>query len=136
MEGEPMLAFVQPQKQCSLTEKVDRARQQYLCALCKTYLTQTQFLCVVQSNTPYHTFTNPNGILFDILTVSFCQRIFSNSVPTLEHTWFSGYAWSVLCCQICQQHLGWQYDATIQASLNLFYGLILDRIEKVEEEHH
>jgi hypothetical protein len=44
-------------------------------------------------------------------------------MPTLEHTWFPGHAWSYCVCNNCGQHLGWYYDGQ-----SVFVGLIKGRI--------
>ena len=50
-------------------------------------------------------------------------RPMREAVPTLEHTWFPGHAWSFCLCGRCRMHLGWYY-----AGPNHFAGLIRDRI--------
>jgi cereblon len=30
--------------------------------------------------------------------------------PSTEDTWFPGYAWTIMYCGRCHQHLGWKYD--------------------------
>ena len=69
------------------------------------------------------TLKNPEGIRFDILTflrTIGCKEV---GVPTLEHTWFPGHAWSYCLCDRCRMHLGWYY-----AGPREFAGLIRDRI--------
>ncbi len=68
-------------------------------------------------------FRNPEGIRFEIITFSQTLSCKETGVPTLEHTWFTGYAWSYCQCRQCGQHLGWYYAGPIQ-----FVGLIKNRI--------
>lgn len=68
-------------------------------------------------------FKNPEGIRFDIVTFSQTIGCEEKGVPTLEHTWFPGHAWSYCMCDRCHMHLGWYY-----AGPSEFAGLILDRI--------
>ena len=68
-------------------------------------------------------FWNPDGIRFDILTFSRTSGCRQAGLPTLEHTWFPGHAWSYCLCDRCRTHLGWHYLGP-----NEFFALIRDRI--------
>ncbi len=68
-------------------------------------------------------FKNPEGIRFHIFTFSRTIGCREAGVPTLEHTWFPGHAWSYCLCDQCHMHLGWHY-----AGPSEFVGLIRDRI--------
>jgi len=70
-----------------------------------------------------HTFRNPAGLSFHILCYSDAPGALNNGVPTLEHTWFSEYAWSYAICQNCQSHLGWWFTGA-----DTFVGLIATRL--------
>ena len=69
------------------------------------------------------TFANPEGIRFAIITFSRTLGCQEMGTPTLEHTWFAGYAWSFCQCDRCGQQLGWYYTG-----LHQFAGLIKARI--------
>ena len=69
------------------------------------------------------TFTNPERTRFAIITFSRTLGCRETGTPTLEHTWFPGYAWSFCLCDECGQHLGWYYSSKIE-----FAGLITTRI--------
>ena len=69
------------------------------------------------------TFSNPEGITFHIITFSRTLSCCQAGLPTLEHTWFPGHAWSFCQCERCGQHLGWYY-----AGERNFAGLIIDRL--------
>lgn len=68
-------------------------------------------------------FKNPEGIRFEILTFSRTLGCDNVGVPTLEHTWFLGHAWSYCVCANCRSHLGWYYTGP-----DTFVGLIRNRI--------
>jgi len=68
-------------------------------------------------------FKNPEGVRFNLLTFSQTIGCRQAGVPTLEHTWFPGHAWSYCVCDQCGTHLGWYYDGPSE-----FAGLIRDRI--------
>ena len=68
-------------------------------------------------------FSNPDGIRFEIITFSQTLGCRRTGVPSLDHTWFPGHAWSYCQCDRCGQHLGWYYTGQHE-----FAGLIKDRI--------
>lgn len=76
-----------------------------------------------RNGTSEFTFRNPAGIRFDILTFLRTIGCTEAGMPTLEHTWFPGFAWSFCLCARCGQHLGWHYTG-----LTEFDGLIRKRI--------
>ena len=72
-----------------------------------------------------HVCTNPSGIRFHIgcfAQVTSCTPI---GEPTKEFTWFSGYAWRVVLCKKCHEHLGWSFQSD---GGDQFHGLILNRL--------
>ncbi len=68
-------------------------------------------------------FSDPEHICFVILTFSETLGCRQSGVPTTQHTWFLGHAWSYCLCDDCGQHLGWYYSGPQQ-----FVGLIKDRL--------
>jgi hypothetical protein len=69
------------------------------------------------------TFENPERVRFEILTFAETRGCLQSGIPTLDHTWFPGHAWSFCQCDECGQHLGWFYTGP-----NDFVGLIKPRI--------
>ena len=69
------------------------------------------------------TFSNPEGIRFDIITFLQTLGCRETGVPTLAFTWFAGHAWSYCHCADCGQHLGWYYIGE-----HSFVGLIKARM--------
>jgi hypothetical protein len=94
----------------------------WLCAWCQNRVASEK------ARFPYNgkgefTFRNPEGIRFEIITFSRTLGRKESGVPTLEHTWFPGYAWSYCQCAKCGHHLGWYYAGKTE-----FAGLIISRI--------
>ena len=96
----------------------------WLCAWCLNRVANEQDRFSYDGKDEF-SFSNPEGIRFEIIT--FCQTLgcLQSGVPTLEHTWFPGHAWSYCRCDRCGQHLGWYY-----AGQNEFVGLIKSRITR------
>lgn len=70
-----------------------------------------------------HTFRNPAGLSFHILCFSDAAGAARSGAPTMEHSWFPGYAWSFATCQKCGTHLGWWFTGP-----DTFVGLIAPRL--------
>src|SRR2546426_4678052 len=93
----------------------------WLCAWCLERVANEndRFSCGGQSE---FSFKNPAGVLFHIVTFTQTIGCRQAGVPTLEHTWFSGHAWSYCACGRCGIHLGWFYSGPSE-----FVGLIRNR---------
>lgn len=72
-----------------------------------------------------HTFRNPAGYSFHLMCFADAPGCLNIGTPTLEATWFPGYAWSFALCAGCQGHLGWWYAASTE---DVFVGLIATRL--------
>jgi len=74
-----------------------------------------------------HTCTNPEGVVFEVACFGLAPGCTVHGRPTLEHTWFAGYAWSFAACVRCLEHLGWLFTKGGDS----FFGLIRPKL--VEE---
>ena len=98
------------------------AANDWLCAWCHNRVASEKDRFVFEGKSEF-AFKNPEGICFHIVTFSETLGCREAGVPTLEHTWFAGHAWSYCVCDRCAMHLGWFYTG-----LNEFVGLIRNRI--------
>ncbi|XP_028402177.1 uncharacterized protein LOC114525155 [Dendronephthya gigantea] len=57
------------------------------------------------------TFKNPEGINFDVITVSKAS-IQEHGDAHEKFSWFPGYAWKLAGCPRCRAHLGWTFTST------------------------
>jgi cereblon len=108
-------------------ETIDGNDEAFLCAVCKTKISEKKYLTSIQGDSPYRTFTNPHGFEFKILTVLYCEMILDLSGEYNDFTWFSGYAWAIIGCSSCREHIGWRYVST-EKEPHAFYGLIRDKL--------
>ena len=76
-------------------------------------------------------FSNPAGQAFRLLLLgSVTAGVASVTALESAYSWFPGYSWSILCCNACVAHLGWEYVAGPSNSrLQNFYGLIQKSID-------
>jgi len=94
----------------------------WLCAWCLNRVASEKDRFFHEGTSEF-SFKNPEGIRFNIFTFSRTFGCRQTGVPTLEHTWFPGHAWSYCLCDRCHTHLGWYYSGPSE-----FAGLIRDRI--------
>ena len=67
-------------------------------------------------------YVNPHGHHHQLLLVRHAGPLVDHGDPTLEHTYFPGYAWSNVDCAACHNHLGWRF----QRDEDVFFGLRKD----------
>jgi len=79
-------------------------------------------------------FENPQNQRFEVIISKKADVLLhGNTVP--EHSWFPGYAWTIILCPKCGQHLGWHFGSAVrnlghagQHAKDEFYGLILENL--------
>lgn len=101
-----------------------------LCKACGNRITTVEHMIAVNGQ-HRHTFTNPAGVTFRVGCFSWADGCLTYGEPTLEFTWFAGFAWSLAFCSSCSTHLGWYY----QAGAESFFGLIYDRLTESMQTH-
>ena len=109
------------------TKTEEKKENVYKCAVCQTKITKDKYLCAVNSDSPFQSFMNPGGFYFDVITFLECESIIDVPGASFEHTWFHGYAWRIIGCAKCSQHLGWSFESAAKKPPR-FYGLIRDRL--------
>lgn len=100
--------------------------ERIVCGACGTSITHARERISVDS-AHEHTFQNPLGIVYHIGCFRNAPGAAAFGSPTLEHTWFAGFAWQVAICRGCELHLGWRFSS----SDSIFFGLILSRLRQV-----
>ena len=120
--------FIRPQRQSKNEDLISSKGKHLICKICKTPISQPCYLLAIDGTTPYHTFYNPSHFRFDIMTLSRCQSVIDVSEPSSEYTWFVGYAWIILCCASCYEHLGWRFENEEKTPIK-FFAMIADKLE-------
>ena len=75
-----------------------------------------------------HERCNPHGYCFRFGCFGTAWGIATIGEATAGDTWFPGYRWRIVLCLGCGNHLGWRFQGSEGKELNLFYGLILERL--------
>lgn len=59
-----------------------------------------------------------------MITVSSISNAEHYGNPETEHSWFPGYAWTMVMCSDCGKHLGWYFTAVEKGLIpRAFWGL-------------
>jgi hypothetical protein len=99
-------------------------KKAYRCSFCNSMVTSSDRIISIDGSSG-HCFTNPTGLRCEFRTFSSCPGALSYGHPTIEHSWFPEYRWSLALCRQCKNHLGWHYTAVSEGSKpREFWGLL------------
>ncbi len=90
------------------------------CAACSHLLTRERWS--IDMGGHERVFINPAGRVFRIRCFDNAPGGYDIGEPTLEHSWFAGYEWTVTLCRSCNTHIGWCFCG--EEAPREFYGLI------------
>ncbi|EDR22353.1 hypothetical protein EDI_335090 [Entamoeba dispar SAW760] len=105
---------------------------QLICACCnefniKTIFCPTKNIFSVSTSGINSNHVNPAGFTFTVTTAIHCSNLRVETQPSNEFSWFEGYAWQIIVCESCGNHIGWKF--TTHNDLlkpKIFYGLRSD----------
>ncbi len=102
-------------------------QERWVCRTCRNPITSRSAL--LGSSERPQMFANPHGLVFEIVTFRAAQGLLGVGGVVPEFSWFSGYAWRVVCCSGCHTHLGWHFTATsADVSPREFFGLLVNEL--------
>lgn len=102
-------------------ETTTEERRRLRCRVCETEVADPAWVFDA-SGDGVAVFVNPAGYAHQLITTRQATNVVTQGDPTLEFTWFEGYAWQHLLCANCLHHLGWVYRATGDQALGVFFG--------------
>ena len=76
----------------------------YWCAACRSRIADDE-AALEFAGADRHRFVNPAGVAFEIGCFREA-RCSAQGAPTLDATWFPGFAWTFAHCANCGEHLG------------------------------
>ncbi|CAI2350767.1 unnamed protein product [Caenorhabditis sp. 36 PRJEB53466] len=91
-----------------------------VCSECESPVFRSEHILRITDPTMNH--VNAHGIVHRITLVSQLENFRVMTRPSFEFTWFPGYAWVILQCAYCGQHLGWEYQSETR-NPRIFYGI-------------
>ncbi|XP_064119954.1 protein cereblon-like [Macrobrachium nipponense] len=94
------------------------------CIHCTGTIANTADIFSMSVEGPQGTFVNPQGYVHEMLTLTKATNLSYYGRPSVEYSWFPGYAWIVATCGRCHNHIGWKFTATKRKlKPQKFYGL-------------
>ena len=120
----PLLYFREERQTRHDSATAERVRKSFACRRCGTAVSDTDALFPKDGEGAVRVFSNPYGLLCEILTLRRAENLVAVGPPTWEFTWFAGYAWEIVLCQGCQTHLGWRFSG--DGEPREFWGLLRD----------
>lgn len=104
----------------------------YLCCVrCKTKISRKEDIFSMSIRGPQGTYVNPNGYVYETLTVYKAESLTLVGMSSSEFSWFPGYAWTICQCACCDSHIGWKFTAMNDKKLQpeFFWGIKRSSIE-------
>ena len=80
------LSFTETQKQQKTSRLKQKKRKRLFCRVCGSRISDMRYLTSVDGGSPNRIFRNPNGYLYEIITLSDCDGLKAPSPPILEET--------------------------------------------------
>ena len=105
-------------------EQESGPEQNIYCLQCHQVITSNHHR-IIRDGANEHTFANPGGLIFNIACFRSVTGCAYAGPLSQEFTWFKGYHWRIVVCNMCLTHLGWYF---VSSGSDNFHVLILDRL--------
>lgn len=94
------------------------------CDQCAKEISNKEHVFSMSQEGPLGAYVNPHGHVHEMFTVTTIQNLNHVGGAYTEHSWFPGYAWTIVQCKECHNHMGWKFTATKKnLSPRKFWGL-------------
>ncbi|KAK3767566.1 hypothetical protein RRG08_003828 [Elysia crispata] len=94
------------------------------CDQCQEEISSKEHVFSMSQEGPLGAYVNPHGHVHEMFTVTTVQNLNHIGGAYTEHSWFPGYAWTIVQCKHCSNHMGWKFTATKKnLSPHKFWGL-------------
>ncbi|GBM26111.1 Protein cereblon [Araneus ventricosus] len=81
------------------------------CRDCQSIIANREDIFSMSLQGPQGTYVNPNGYVHEAITVYKAKGLRLTGRPSTEQSWFPGYAWTIVECEVCTSHMGWRFTA-------------------------
>lgn len=107
------ISFLKTQKEHGDSPRADDAQrndeqERLVCEVCRLLITATTARIELFGG-HLHNRINPAGFVFRLGLFADAPGVRSVSEPSYEFSWFPGYAWQIVVCRGCLEHLGWEF---------------------------
>lgn len=107
--------------------KQQQKEAHFVCQLCAEPIGPVRGKITMTEMEQDTVFVNPHGTTHGLTCVSavFPDAVHAYGLPSAEFSWFPSYAWTVLGCSRCGNHLGWRFTRIKKegSALKQFWGL-------------
>lgn len=79
------------------------------CKNCNLLIAKKQDVFSMALEGPMGAYVNPGGYVHETLTIHKATGLRLIGWPSVENSWFPGYAWTIAQCSQCNSHLGWRF---------------------------
>lgn len=101
-----------------------------VCRRCGKQLGNQSQIFSMSKEGPQGAFVNPGGHVHETLTLHRAKNLRLVGRPSTEYSWFPGYAWTIVECNGCWNHIGWKFTASSsRLAPEKFYGFSRKSIE-------
>ncbi len=98
------------------------------CRSCGAEIAAVEDICSIAGAPSLQHFANPEGALWEVLTVRHARGLVADVQAYSSFTWFAGYSWRMVACAACMEHLGWMYEAMGSQTPPRFFGLVRGKL--------
>ena len=102
--------------------------EKFVCEVCRYFITTTSSRIELFGG-HVHNRINPAGFVFRLGLFADAPGVVAVTEPSLEFSWFSGYAWQIVVCRGCLEHLGWEFRDEKRFFALLPEKLVVERAE-------
>jgi len=94
------------------------------CRDCNQRLASYKDIVHINNTGPMNAYVNSHGVVHETLTLKQVEAVALQGSPCTDNSWFPGYAWTIMTCRTCGNHLGWRFTA-VEARIwpRCFFGL-------------
>ncbi|XP_072382319.1 protein cereblon [Diabrotica undecimpunctata] len=92
------------------------------CNSCGVQITDPSEVFAMSKDGIQSNYVNPGGHVYETVTVMKAQNFKLEGNPSTQFSWFPGYAWTIMQCKSCENHLGWKFSSDLLRPSS-FYGL-------------
>lgn len=82
------------------------------CNMCDCKIANRQDVFSMSREGPLGAYVNPGGHVHEMFTVLSAKGLRHIGGASTQHSWFPGYAWTIVQCKDCNEHMGWMFTAT------------------------
>ncbi|KAK2180255.1 hypothetical protein NP493_452g04005 [Ridgeia piscesae] len=79
------------------------------CKNCNLLIAKKEDVFSMALEGPMGAYVNPGGYVHETLTIHKAMGLRLIGWPSVENSWFPGYAWTIAQCNQCDSHLGWRF---------------------------